>query len=171
MFKLSSPLDKDDSATNVATLDGLANAGALGVTFRRVVTSGFRNPESVMQMCDFAKITRVVRDRCADLAGADGLLTDDEERACETGPVQFSSVKLSTAELREVGCSFLEDARQRRRSLVFLEVWLRRIQASATPTRWSRRRQTTMLRPRKAKGRGRSVCSTAACSRARARLS
>jgi hypothetical protein len=107
-FKLSSPLDKDDSATNVATLDGLANAGAIGVTFRRVVTTGFRNPETVMQMCDFAEITRVVRDRCADLAGADGLLTDDERRVCETGPVQFSSVKLSTAELKEVGCSFLE---------------------------------------------------------------
>lgn len=107
-FKLSSPLNKKEDFTGIASLDGLANSTSLSFSWRNVISTGFRSSQVIKKTCNFSDITQIARNQCKFKAAADGILTDEELNACETGAVVFDSSTLSTAKLSEIGCSLLD---------------------------------------------------------------
>lgn len=111
-YALSSPINKDEDLTDLATLDSLANSTNFSISFRRTVTSGFRPSSKIKQSCDYPKLIETIRARCAATSAADGLYTDDEKQRCEAGTVEFSSVSFSTKQLNETGCGLLDPSKK-----------------------------------------------------------
>lgn len=92
-FTLSGPLDKNNTLSNIATLDGLANSTSLAVSYRRTIAPGF----NMMAGRDPATLLQAARRACADRA-----TTADQRTACADW-VGDPSAYLSEQQINDLG--------------------------------------------------------------------
>lgn len=104
----TSPLNDNDSKTDLATLDGLSSSSNIALTYKKTVTSGFNDIDDVKNSCDYDLLIEMVRENCMVEARKDDVVTATEKQHCETSAVEFNLTKLQNEQLMRA-CKIIDE--------------------------------------------------------------